>query len=190
MTRNPFWHTATLLLALNALAAATPIAPAAITLKPRAQVSAAMVLLSDVAEVLPPEAAQALAGVELGPAPAPGVERTVTAGYVKVRLRRAGVDLDKTVFQGERTLVICLAPPSAPAPAPPTAAPRPGDGAVGVKSGAKVTLVVQVGGLRIATEAEAVQACYINQEGLFRVRETRALVRARLISHDTAEVIR
>jgi hypothetical protein len=182
-----------LLLLLTAAALhAESVAPTAITLRPTVQVSAATVLLSDVAQVTPAEAAQALAGAELGPAPTPGTARTFTAGYVKVRLRRAGVNLRATVFQGEQCMVSRAAGSSAQAPVSTMSGSEAAAGAMSpdVRIGGKVTLVVRLGGLQITTEAEALNACVVGQEALFRVRDTRATVKARLLDHETAEVIR
>lgn len=191
MTRIPIGYLAIFLPALHAVAAAA-IAPTTITLRPTAQATGEVVVLQDVAEVTPPQAAQALANMELGPTPAPGVPRTLTAGYVKVRLRRAGVNLEGTLFQGERTVVTRAAAahtslPVATPPAPTAATPGTGPD---LKPGAKVVLLLRVGSLQITTEAEALRACNIGQEGLFRVRETQAMVKARLLDPQRAEVIR
>lgn len=179
-------------LLLLALAAAASPAPTSITLRPTAEVSGAVVLLGDVAQVMPPEAAQALADVDLGPSPGPGVVRTITAGYVKVRLRRVGVNLAATAFAGERTEVS-----SAPAHAPQVSdarpegkGPMPGEPSPELKCGGKVTLLVRVGGLQIAAQGEALRPCSVGQEGLFRVCETRTTVMARLLDHESAEVTR
>lgn len=177
---------------LGLVPGALPPAPSSIVLLPTAQVAGAVVLLGDVAQVMPLEAAQALAALDLGPAPGPGVARTITAGYVRVRLRRAGVNLATTVFTGEQTTVtsVGVSTPEEGGLFSARSVPRIAEPSAEVKPGAKVTLFVRAGGLQIAAQAEALRPCGVGHDGLFRVCETRATVRARLVDHETAEVLR
>jgi hypothetical protein len=194
---------------LTAMAWAVPPVDS-VELRPAATVSAGAVLLADIAVIEPPAAAGELATVEIGPAPLPGGSREFAAGYVRLRLRKAGVDLKGVAFRGaERVSVSRQAPPpvasvaaaepseparqtadAAPTPAtadellPPPAAP------VQVRRGTICRLVLSTGGLSVEALGELMMPCAVGQIGKFRVAETRALVAALLTSASTAEVIR
>lgn len=192
---------------LSAMAWAVPTIES-VELRPAATVSAGAVLLADIAVVEPPAAAGELATVEIGPAPLPGGSREFAAGYVRLRLRRAGVDLKGVAFRGaERVSVSRQAPPppaEAAAEAEPSeplrqtadAAPTADDlppspaAAVKLRRGTIFKLVLSTGGLSVEALGELMMPCAVGQIGKFRVAETRALVAAQLTSATTAEVIR
>ncbi len=195
---------------LTAMAWAVPTLDS-VQLRPAATVSAGAVLLADIAVVEPPAAAGELATVEIGPAPLPGGSREFAAGYVRLRLRKAGVDLKGVAFRGaERVSVSRQAPPptaataataepSEPlrqtadaAPTAPTAdeLPPPPAAAVKLRRGTIFKLVLSTGGLSLEALGELMMPCAVGEIGRFRVAETRALVAAQLTSASTAEVIR
>ena len=64
------------------------------------------VLLGQIAEITAPaELAGKLAAVSLGSAPVAGSQRTLQVGYLKLRLRRFGVNPETVDWQGESVMV-------------------------------------------------------------------------------------
>lgn len=171
-------------------AAAATAALQSIELAPAAQVSGDWVNLGDIAAVQPEKQAQALAATPIAPAPPPGGSRSISAGYVRLRLRAAGVDLGGVAFSGAERVQVTRAPAGAFGA---TAGPSPDAGAqeaaVVIRRGALVKLVVRVGTMAVETRGELLRDCAVGQVGRFRVEETRAIVPALLLDRATAQVM-
>lgn len=69
-----------------------------IAIRPLSEVDGGTVKLGDVAELDP--GANGLAGIDLGPAPAVGIDQIVTESRVRAALKRAGVEAEVTVPKG------------------------------------------------------------------------------------------
>ena len=200
-------RTTTLLIAGSLCAAAAATQPALQTLQLREQATAAgdWVTLAEIATVKPQAHAQAIGATRLTPAPPPGGSRNVSLGYIKMRLRRAGVDLREVQFTGATRVCVSRAPlestphhqavtrPAAPTPGAGGTRPAPAgppQEQIKVRRGTIVRLLVRRGALTIETTGELSRDCVVGALGKFRVHETRAYVVARLTDATTAEVIR
>ncbi|MBC7286516.1 MAG: flagella basal body P-ring formation protein FlgA [Armatimonadetes bacterium] len=76
-----------------------------------ATVAEGQIRLGQVAEVQgTDEKAAAIREIELGQAPLPGRKRSVTCGYIKMRMRAAGIDLSSVVFSGPEEVLVIRAP--------------------------------------------------------------------------------
>ncbi len=93
---------------LLAISAALPAVGAELQLRTRCRPRGAVVTLGDVAEVLAADSgqAEALAGVELFPAPAPGQQRTVRARELQDLLATRPVNLAEHRFSGSSQVVV------------------------------------------------------------------------------------
>ena len=187
MTTTPV----TILLLLASAAGVTSPVMEGIALKPSAQVSGSQVTLADIATVEPPAAAAQYGPLVVAPAPSPGQTRSVTVGYLRVRLRRQGLDLTGVIFSGpERVLV------SRSAEAPPAAVAVPGPAAAGIlpamaiKPGSRLKIILRAGDLTIEAEGESLGPCALGEVAKFRLTQTRSVVSAKLLDLNTAEVIR
>lgn len=171
-------------------AAAAAAALQGIELAPTAQVTGDWVNLGDIAAVQPDEQAQALAGTPIAPAPQPGGSRSISAGYVRLRLRAAGVDLTGVAFSGADRVQVTRAPAGLPGRGTaPSVGGGPQEAALMVRRGALVKLVVRAGTMAIETRGELMRDCAVGQVGRFRVEETRATVPALLLDRATAQVM-
>ena len=97
-----------------------------IILRDRVEVSAPTIALADIVDLTAPEeTAAALGTVTIGPSPLPGLSRSITIGYIKVRLRQNHFDPDGMTFGGVGEVIVVrskVEPPSQPddmSPAPP-----------------------------------------------------------------------
>lgn len=92
---------------------------AVVVIRSLSQVQGERVLLGDVAEITgAPELAERLKSVDLGMAPLPGRQRTLTQGWnVKVELRRAGIDLSQVEIRGPQQFTV-FRPAAASQPGP------------------------------------------------------------------------
>lgn len=187
-----------------------------VELKASATVAGGTVTLGDIAVLQPAEAGAA--AIEIGPAPLPGASRELAVGYVRLRMRKAGVDLKSVSFTGAEKVAVTRealqtagaeavvdpvvdVPASAAGgevaatPAAPSrpSAPRPAALAQPretVQRGSIFRLTLRSGGLSVDALGELLNPCAVGQIGKFRVNETRAMVAAMLVSDNTAEVIR
>ena len=161
-----------------------------IELAPTAQVTGDWVTLGDIAVVQPDERAQALAGTPIAPAPQPGGSRSISAGYVRLRLRAAGVDLTGVAFSGAERVQVTRAPAGVPGGgAFPSAGAGPPEAVVVIRRGALVKLIVRAGPMAVETRGELLRDCALGQVGRFRVEETRTTVSALLLDHAKAQVM-
>lgn len=174
-------------------AAGIAAAPAlqSVQLRASAHVSGDWVTLAELA-IVAPKAQAALAALAIAPAPPPGGTRNVSLGYLKLRLRRAGVDLSGVTFSGPDRVAVSRGGRSAASSGPTS---RAGASAKGLaretlRRGATVKLVLRRGALVVETSGDLLRDCAIGDLGKFRVDKTRAIVSARLTDRMTAEVVR
>ncbi len=134
--------------------------------------------------------------VDLGPSPLPGSSRRLTAGYIKMRLRRSGVNCGDLTFAGADAVTVHRAAPRPPAadtseeecdetgmPAPDLPAP------VEVGRGTRVHLTVVSGAITIGAEATLLEGAVVGGRAMMRVQQTRETVTAELIG-PTEAIIR
>ncbi len=167
--------------------------PLTITLCDRVQVAGERLLLGEIAALSgAPEDTQ-LAAMDLGPAPLPGSERTLTLGYIKMRLRRWGLTEPQVQFAGAAQVTVSSASPAPPSPrsAPATAAPdqpqtRPP--AVTVPRGTALCLVVSCGGVTVVATATTLEDATVGAVVKVRVDQTRHTVWALLESPTQASM--
>lgn len=167
---------AVLLLTAGCVGATEPVT---ITLHECAQVAGERLELGEVAGITgPAEQAEQLAVLDLGPAPLPGQERTLSLGYVKMRLRRWGMSEDRIVFEGAgavavSTAVAVVGPPAGAAGAdvvePGPVAPAP----ITVRRGSALRLQVTCGGVTILASATTLEDATVGGMVRLRVDQTR-----------------
>ncbi len=93
----------------TAMTPASPVAgPVRIEIGSPVDVRSAVVRLGDIARIsgAPGNVAGRLSGLEIGMAPLPGKERTLSLAIVRVRLRQAGFDPDDMVIVSPTTIVV------------------------------------------------------------------------------------
>jgi hypothetical protein len=137
------------LLATSRAQAQTP----AVTIALRAEVAVDTpeIALSQVAEITgPAEAIAALAPVLLGSAPVPGATRNLAAAYIRLRLKRYGVDPATVSLTGAGVAVQRTAVPVAASAAAPAASQEP------ALSGPALLDVRRNEAVRVAVECRAV----------------------------------
>ena len=176
-----------------------------VRLKAEAEVRGEMVRVADVAVVEGSEEAKARIGeVVVGPSPLPGEARMISAGYVKLRLRKAGVGLEDVRVEGDWVKV--RGGPHPPALLPRreegTATSPPGPlstewrgggttaarGAGMVKRGEAVEVWVRAGGIVIKTGGRAVSEGLIGDVVSVRVDQTQTIVSGVVIGKGICEV--
>ncbi len=159
-------------------------------LKADVEIPGDRVLLGDVAVITPPAAVDSLGGLDLLPAPATGTPQYVSRGYIRLRLRRAGMTLDGVQFTGAVRVRVTRPRPVRGQTPIHRSGPRPSstEPTAIVKRGTDVTVVVRKGSLTIATLGELVKDCAVGDVGKFRVTSTRSVVIGRLTGPRTAEV--
>ena len=193
----------TLLLALGvcaatACAAAEPTATVA--LRESACVAGDFVTLKEIAEIAPPDRAEVLGAVEVGPAPLPGGSRRVTLGYLKMRLRRSGVECAAIEFAGADAVEVRRAPmpgvtrrqaqgevEAADPPGARQSAPPP---ARSVDRGARVRLTVICGAVTVGAEATLLEDAVVGGRAKMRVEQTRETVVAQIVQLSEAVICR
>jgi hypothetical protein len=166
-----------------------------VTLKEAAEIDSERIELGALATVTAPEAdKQMLQMLDVGPAPLPGRSRVLTLGYLKMRMRRWGVDPESVVFAGAAGVEVSrpapIALPAAPdaeqvSPDPVAPAPEPQV----VKRGAKLQLVVVCGAVRVVAEAQTLEDGQVGQPVKMRVEQTRQTVWGTLASATTATLV-
>lgn len=179
---------------ISIAAAGTPSAPSApvVALRPRATVASTKIRVADVCEVTcdDEELARRISEAEITQAPLPGRHHTVTRGWVKLALRRAGVDVGPIVFRGAAEATVAR-PPSQTVAAlrethgtgPSAVAPQPG-----ISRGARVVVVVRAGCVTVTAVGEALAPAAPGEALRVRVVGTRAVVRGALSGDGTVHV--
>lgn len=184
--------TLALLIAASWVCAQPAITPQSLCFRSETEVTGEAVTLGELATLEPPEAAAGLASLVIAAAPSPGQSRSLTAGYLRLRLRHAGLDLTgMKITCPERVTVSRKAAAAPPVETGPRATPAAKLATSPVlRPGARVTLLVRAGGLTVQTPGECMETCAAQATGRFRVIETRATVYARVLDATSAEVIR
>lgn len=157
-------------------------------------VSDEIIHLSDIATLLPVEAATEVAQLEIGPSPASGEQRILTLGYLRSRLRRLGLNLtDITITGSPKVCVTAFADEATASEKTASALPRAShtsSSSATVRSGTQVKLQLRNGGLCIETTGELQGAGVIGGLVKIRIPLTRTTIQARLITSELAEVMR
>jgi hypothetical protein len=194
-----------ILLLLMLLNGPGPVAPGlrSIALRDCVTVSGDQVTLGDLAELAPAEAAAEGGALAVTPAPPPGMSTEITRGYLRLRLRRAGLRLEGISFSGPDhvrvTRAAALPPPGRGLRALPpgggtasgaSATPAEASGLPPVPRGARLRLVLRLGLLTVETPAELVAAAVPGGACRVRTLESRVVMDARLLDSQTAEVNR
>lgn len=163
-----------------------------VTLHSRAQVAGERLELGEIARITGDEA-KALVALDMGPAPLPGGERTISLGYLKMRLRRWGLGEEQFVFEGPAEVTVSTAAVAAqPAVSAPTPiesepiAPPP----VMVKRGSTLRLQVTCGGVTILASATTLEDAAVGAIVKLRVDQTRQTTWALLDSPTLAILTR
>ena len=183
---------------IAALATVSAGHSATIELAVRVQVAGPAIVLGDLAEVRAPATeADTLRAVVIGPAPLPGGERALSVGYLKLRLRRAGIDCGSVSFTGAAQVLVSSAPAQRPAAAV-SAGPDAGGGETGcampaapvVPRGSTVRLVLDWGALRVTADATTLEAAAVGGFVRLRLAQTGETVTARLAGPGEALITR
>ena len=185
-----------LLLMLVPIGCAQATEPLAVTLNERAQVSGERLELGEIAEIAgPADRAERLASLDLGPAPLPGRSRTLSLGYVRMRLRRWGLGEPEVVLAGAPEVAISTPPVAAVAPSSATMEPPAVQEAVAsppvtVKRGSAVRLQVNCGAVTIIAGATTLEDAAVGGMVKLRVDQTRRTTWAKLDSPRHATMTR
>lgn len=179
-----------------ALATAVAAQGATVELAERAQIAGPEIRLGDLGEVRgPAEEAEALRAVVIGPAPLPGGARALSVGYLKLRLRRAGIDCSSVRFAGAAEVLVSstLAPQAAGAADPCRADANgvpPATTAPLLPRGSAVRLLLDWGALRVTAEATTLEAAAVGAFVRVRLAQTGETVTARLVGPGEALITR
>ncbi len=170
-----------------------------INLHERVQIDGDRILLGQLADIdAVGERAEALATVSVGPAPLPGRERTLTVGYLKLRLRRCGIDCGALTFTGAEQVTVAGPPAATVAFAPAAGDPSAADAAnvpgapapIVVPRGTRVRLAVECGAVRVLADATTQEDAAVGALVRLRVEQTRETVSAQLLSPTQALITR
>ncbi len=177
--------------ALVLLPAALYAAPATVSLHEQVVVPPGTLTLGQLAEIAgEQELTGQLVAVEIGRSPLPGHQRTITAGYVRMRIARAGFAGKAVALTGARAVLVRRETPVAAtgssssglsseavatggvgesAAAGRTAGPAP---PVLLRRGERVQLVVISGGIVISTSGQLLQQAAMGESVMVRVANT------------------
>ncbi|MFW5866641.1 MAG: hypothetical protein ACOCX2_02420 [Armatimonadota bacterium] len=150
--------------------------------------------LAQLAQIAPSDRAEALGAIAVGPAPLPGRSRRVSLGYLKMRLRRSGVECSGIEFTGADAVEVRRAPlpgvtrrqaqgeivaadPPGARQSDQTQPPAP----VAVERGTRVRLTVVCGAVSIGAEATLLEAAVVGGPAKMRVEQTRETVVAQIV---------
>ncbi len=186
-----------------ALAALVPVGCRAevIDLHERVQIEGEHILLGQIAQIdAAGERVEELSRVSIGPAPLPGRERRVSVGYLKLRLRRCGIDCGALTFTGADEVIV-TGPPAAAGMldtagiAPTLSVASSADGAITpgpilVPRGTRVRLVVECGAVRVLADTTTLEEAAVGALVRLRVEQTRETVSAQLLSPTQALIAR
>jgi len=124
------------------------------------------------------ETARELAAVEIGYSPLPGRRRSISAGYVRMRMARAGFDAKGVTLTGAPAVTVChQAPPTMAQDTPSSrqTATEPDDLAAGpivLRRGQNVEIVVISGGFVVSTTGQLLGDAAVGESALARVTTT------------------
>ncbi len=180
----------------TAHAATAGLGGATVDIREQATVSSNTICLEHVAEITASEeAVQTLAGIEIGPSPLAGHERTITAGYIRMRLARAGFGRDQFVMGGAAEITVrreaatgVIAGPPSPASAEPTArvtesppSQPPTPAPMIAKRGATVKITVVSGCVTVTTNGQLAADAAVGEYATARVKTTGRQVLGQLL---------
>lgn len=158
------------------------------------------VVVSTLADIRGPKVEVERVGqIVVGPAPLPGRQRKISRGYIKIRIRAAGIDADHIAFEGPDEVVVVGAHDSGGAEHSHQGPHRsPGDVSVRTKGKAKPLvrrgqpLVVRAryGMVEVRAEAVAMEDGWLGDVVRVQVRQGRARILVRLVGPRIAEVLR
>lgn len=163
-----------------------------VTLKDSVEIASERIALGALGTVTAGEQeTEQLRALDVGPAPLPGRSRVLTLGYLKLRMRRWGVDPGSVVFAGAAQVKVSRPAPMVGPPAPEAGQVPPDQVAPGpqpqvVKRGAKLQLVVVCGAVRIVAEAQTLEDGVVGHPVKVRVAQTRQMLWGTLASATTA----
>ena len=137
-----------------------------------------------------------LAGLDLGPAPLPGQSRILSLGYLKMRLRRWGVNAGEITFAGAAQVrvnrpvaVVAVATQDTETAAQTSVAQTPAQPwPVIVKRGSMVRLRVTCGAVSVLAGATTLEDAEVGAVVKMRVAQTRQTVWAVLASQTEANL--
>ena len=190
----------------KATAAALPAT--VVTLKAEVEVRGEAVRVADVATLEGSAEAKARIGeVVVGPSPLPGDVRMISAGYVKLRLRKAGIGDEEVKVEGEGVKVKGTATASYPptplprreggtatsSPGPLSTEWRGGDtaraqGVPVMKRGEAVEVWVCAGGITVKTAGRAAGDGAVGEAVSVRIEQTQTLVSGVVVGKGICEV--
>ena len=178
------------LLALSAMLSAAAV----IELHGSAHLDGERILLGHIAKIAAPEReAEALAEIDLGPAPLPGTSRRLTAGYVKMQMRRSGVPCADLTFTGAEAVRVHRDARKASAAAQRAGGQQADETAemrvpVEIRRGTRMHLTVARGTVIVGAEATLLENAVLGGRARMRVHQTRETVTAQ-ITGPTAAII-
>ncbi len=192
-----------------------PSGATVIELSEAAEITADRIELGALATLTGPEPArERLEALDIGPAPLPGRSRTLTLGYLKMRMRRWGLKPERFVFTGAPQVQVSRQAETAtteattattgttgtgcasslqPSPFAEATGDRPASSlrrTVVVKRGARLQLSVVCGAVCILAEATTLEDGVVGQRVKMRVEQTRQTVWGTLLSPTTATLTR
>ncbi len=146
------------------------------------------IVLADLAEITPAEQSERLGAVDVGPSPLPGDSRRLSAGYLKMRLRRGGVSCDDLAITGAGSVEVRRASPPPTQrgaegeveAADPPGARHPAPRAVEVDRGTRLRLTVICGAVTVGAEATLLEDAVVGGRAKMRVEQTRETVTAQI----------
>lgn len=143
------------------------------------------ITLGQIAEITPADAAEGLAPLELGPAPLPGGSRSLTVGYLKMRLRHSGVTCGEIAFLGADAVEVRRAlSPLGPAPGAQDDLETGGSSVprqVLVPRGTRLRLTVTCGAILIGADATLLDDGFVGGQARMRIEQTRETVVAQIV---------
>lgn len=164
-----------------------------VQLRAEATVQAPEVLLGQVSEIVAAgELREKLAGVSLGSGPVAGTQRVIDAGYIRLRLRRFGIDPAGVDLQGQQVTVSASAVahgPLAPQVAPAGQGGAPDVAAPLVKRGQSVEVRVQCGGVIIFTTGRALMDAAAQELVKITLQDSNRTLTARVTGPAEAEYV-
>lgn len=165
--------------------------PVALQLAERAPVTADWILFRDLLAVPVTSAPAELLDAAIAPSPLPGTTRTLPAGLIRLRLRRAGADLSLWSLTGPAQVQVSrpATPQVAAAPMEPSQAPAEVRAAEMLRRGTGLRIVVRCGALVIETTGRLMQDAAVGQMAPLQVDTTRAVVIGQIIDPKRAEVL-
>ncbi len=187
------------LLVTSAQCASSHDSALSIKLHESVAVSSPVITIGLLAEIAGPrETVNRIKQLALGASPLPGRSRRISRGYIKMRLRAAGIDPDKIAFTGpDYVLISRLSSPKTAKNAPQTA-PKPPSTASNhtphlppdIRRGQVLVVKARYGLVEVTAEAVAMESGRVGEVIRVQVRGGRGRVLVRLTGPHSAEVVR